>query len=158
MKQQDLGLNLSKRRTRKAVFPDEMNLLVPWPELLALIAPQAPRAKTGRPPFELETMLRIHFVQQWFCLPDLAVAEALFETALYREFVGLSSAERIPDRVSILRFRHLLEEHQLADQILVTVLTYKGLMLREGTVVDASLIAAPSSTKNQDGERDPEMH
>lgn len=161
MKQQDLGLNLSKRRTRKAVFLDEMNLVVPWSELLALIAPHAPRAKTGRPPFELETMLRIHFVQQWFGLSDLAMEEALFETALYREFVGLGSVERIPDRVSILRFRHLLEENQLAEQILATVnatLTDKGLMLREGTVVDATLIAAPSSTKNSTGERDPEMH
>lgn len=160
MKQQDLGLNLNKRRTRKAVFLDEMNLVVPWSELLALIAPHAPRAKTGRPPFELETMLRIHFVQQWFGLSDLAMEEALFETALYREFVGLSSVERIPDRVSILRFRHLLGEHQLAERILATVnatLTDKGLMLREGTVVDATLIAAPSSTKNKDGERDPEM-
>lgn len=161
MKQQDLGLNLSKRRTRKAVFLDEMNLVVPWTELLALITPHAPRAKTGRPPFELETMLRIHFVQQWFGLSDLAMEEALFETTLYREFVGLTSVERIPDRVSILRFRHLLEEHQLAEQILATVnatLSGKGLMLREGTVVDATLIAAPSSTKNKDGSRDPEMH
>ena len=161
MKQQDLGLNLSKRRTRKAVFLDEMNRVVPWSDLLALIAPHAPRAKTGRPPFELETMLRIHFVQQWFGLSDLAMEEALFETALYRECVGLSSVQRIPDRVSILRFRHLLEQHQLAEQILATVnatLTDKGLMLREGTVVDATLIAAPSSTKNSTGERDPEMH
>ena len=161
MKQQNLGLNLSKRRTRKAVFLDEMNLVVSWTELLSLIAPHAPRANTGRPPFELETMLRIHFVQQWFGLSDLAMEEALFETALYREFVGLSSVERIPDRVSILRFRHLLEEHHLAEQILATVnatLADKGLMLREGTVVDATLISAPSSTKNQGGQRDPEMH
>ena len=161
MKQQDLGLNLSKRRTRKAVFLDEMNLVVPWTQLLGLIAPHAPRAKTGRPPFALETMLRIHFVQHWFGLSDLAMEESLFETALYREFVGLSSVERIPDRVSILRFRHLLEEHQLAEQILATVnatLIDKGLMLKQGTVVDATLIAAPSSTKNSTGERDPEMH
>ncbi len=135
--------------------------MVPCTELLGLIAPHAPRAKTGRPPFALETMLRIHFVQQWFGLSDLAMEEALFETALYRGFVGLTSVERIPDRVSILRFRHLLEEHQLAEQILATVnatLSGKGLMLREGTVVDAALIAGPSSTKNKDGERDPEMH
>ncbi len=161
MTQQDLGLNLSTRRTRKAVFLDEMNLVVPWTELLSLIAPHAPRAKTGRPPFELVTMLRIHFLQQWFGLSDLAMEEALFETALYREFAGLSSVERIPDRVSILRFRHLLEEHQLAPKILAVVnatLADKGLMLKQGTVVDATLIAAPSSTKNQDGERDPEMH
>jgi IS5 family transposase len=161
MTQQDLGLNLSTRRTRKAVFLDEMNLVVPWTELLSLIAPHAPRAKTGRPPFELVTMLRIHFLQQWFGLSDLAMEEALFETTLYREFAGLSSVERIPDRVSILRFRHLLEQHQLAPQILAVVnatLADKGLMLKQGTVVDATLIAAPSSTKNQDGERDPEMH
>jgi IS5 family transposase len=161
MTQQELGLNLSTRRTRKAVFLDEMNLVVPWAELLSLIAPHAPRAKTGRPPFELVTMLRIHFLQQWFGLSDLAMEEALFETALYREFVGLSSAERIPDRVSILRFRHLLEEHQLAPQMLAVVnatLADKGLMLKQGTVVDATLIAAPSSTKNSSGERDPQMH
>jgi IS5 family transposase len=106
-------------------------------------------------------MLRIHFLQQWFGLSDLAMEEALFETTLYREFAGLSSVERIPDRVSILRFRHLLEQHQLAPQILAVVnatLADKGLMLKQGTVVDATLIAAPSSTKNQDGERDPEMH
>ena len=161
MTQQDLGLNLSTRRTRKAVFLDEMNLVVPWTELLSLIAPHAPRAKTGRPPFELVTMLRIHFLQQWFGLSDLAMEEALFETTLYCEFAGLSSVERIPDRVSILRFRHLLEEHQLAPQMLAVVnatLADKGLMLKQGTVVDATLIAAPSSTKNKDGERDPEMH
>ena len=161
MTQQELGLNLSTRRTRKAVFLDEMNLVVPWTELLSLIAPHAPRAKTGRPPFELVTMLRLHFLQQWFGLWDLAMEEALFETALYREFAGLSSVERIPDRVSILRFRHLLEEHQLAPQILAVVnatLADKGLMLKQGTVVDATLIAAPSSTKNSTGTRDPEMH
>ena len=164
MKQMSLsesGFERKTKRTRKREFLDEMNLVVPWTELLSLIAPHAPRAKTGRPPFELVTMLRIHFLQQWFGLSDLAMEEALFETALYREFAGLSSVERIPDRVSILRFRHLLEEHQLAPQILAVVnatLADKGLMLRQGTVVDATLIAAPSSTKNQDGERDPEMH
>ena len=119
----------------------------------SLIAPNAPRAKTGRPPFELVIL------QQWVGLSDLAIEEALFETALYRQFAGLSSVERIPDQVSILRFRHLLEERQLAPQILAVVnatLADKGWMLKQGTVVDATLIAAPSSTKNQDGERDPE--
>ncbi len=159
MKQQDLGLNLSTRRTRKAVFLGEMNQVVPWGELVALIAPHAPRAKTGRPPFALETMLRIHFLQQWFGLSDMAMEEALFDTPLYRDFAGLGSVERIPDRVSILRFRHLLEAHQLAAQILVvvnTTLAGKGLLLKSGTVVDATLIAAPSSTKNKDGLRDPD--
>src|SRR5574337_719388 len=161
MKQRDLGLSLSTRRTRKTVFLDEMNRVVPWAELLALIEPHAPRAKTGRPPFALEVMLRIHFLQQWFGLSDLAMEEALFETALYRDFVGLSGAERIPDRVSILRFRHLLEQHHLAAQMLAAVnatLAGKGLMLKTGTVIDATIIAAPSSTKNSYGTRDTEMH
>ena len=106
-------------------------------------------------------MLRIHFVRQWFGLSELAMQEVLFETALYREFVGLSSVECIPERVSILRLRRLLKEHQLAEQILAAVnatLTGKGLMLREGTALDAALIAAPSSGKHKDGGRDPEMH
>lgn len=161
MKQQDLGLNLSTRRTRKGVFLDEMDQVVPWSQLLALIAPHAPRAKTGRPAFELETMLRIHFLQQWFGLSDVAMGEALFDVPLYREFAGLGSTDRLPDRVSILRFGHLLEQHQLAPQMLAVVnatLADKGLMLKQGTVVDATLIAAPSSTKNKKGERDAEMH
>ena len=161
MKQQDLGLNLSTRRTRKAAFLQEMNLAVPWWQLLALIEPHAPTAKTGCPPFELETMLRIHFLQQWFGLSDVAMEEALFDTPLYRDFSGLGSAQRMPDRVSILRFRHLMEAHQLAPQILATVnamLADKGLLLKSGTVVDATLIAALSSTKNSGGQRDSEMH
>ena len=160
-KQADLGLNLSTRRTRKAVFLDEMELVVPWRELVALIAAASPVATTGRPPFAHEAMLRIHFLQQWFGLSDQAMEDALFEVPIYREFVGLSGTERVPDRVSILRFRHLLEEHQLSIQMLAAVnatLTAKGLLLKSGTVVDATLIAAPSSTKNSTGKRDPEMH
>jgi len=160
-KQAELGLKLSTRRTRKAVFLDEMELVVPWRELVSLIATASPVANTGRPPFAHETMLRIHFLQQWFGLSDLAMEEALFETPLYRDFAGLSGAERIPNRVSILRFRHLLEAHQLSIQILATVnstLAAKGLLLKSGTAIDATLIAAPSSTKNSSGERDPEMH
>ena len=105
-KQAELGLNLSTRRTRKAVFLDEMELVVPWRELVALIAAASPVATTGRPPFAHEAMLRIHFLQQWFGLSDQAMEDALFEVPMYREFVGLSGAERIPDRVSILRFPH----------------------------------------------------
>ena len=160
-KQAELGLNLSTRRTRKAVFLDEMELVVPWRELVALIAAASPVATTGRPPFAHEAMLRIHFLQQWFGLSDQAMEDAMFEVPMYREFVGLSGTERVPDRVSILRFRHLLEEHQLSIQILAAVnatLTAKGLLLKSGTVVDATLIAAPSSTKNSTGKRDPEMH
>jgi IS5 family transposase len=161
MKQFTLPLNLSHRRTRKREFLDAMERAVPWTALLALIAPLSPRKRTGRPPFALEAMLRIHFLQQWFSLSDLAMEEALFDVPLYREFAGLGGMSRLPDRVSILRFRHLLEEHRLAEQFLQVVnahLAKAGLMLKEGTMVDATLIAAPSSTKNQGGERDPEMH
>ena len=159
MKQVALPLDLTQRRTRKREFLEAMERTVPWTALLALIVPLSPRKKTGRPPFPLEAMLRLHFLQQWFGLSDLAMEEALFDVPLYREFAGLVGMSRLPDRVSILRFRHLLEEHQLAPQILAVVnatLADKGLMLKQGTVVDATLIAAPSSTKNQDGERDPE--
>ena len=161
MKQQDLVLNLSTRRTRKEVLLDEMGQVMPWAELVALIAAHAPVAKTGRPPFGLEMMLRIHCLQQWFGLSDLAAEEALFEMPIYRDFCGLSGTHRIPDRVSILRFRHLLEDHGLSPRILQIIndkLSMQGLMLKTGTVVDATLIAAPSSTKNKGGTRDPEMH
>ena len=161
MKQTDLGLNLSTRRTRKQILLDEMEQVMPWTELLVLIAPHAPVAKTGRPPFELAMMLRIHCLQQWFGLSDLGAEDALFETRFLRDFVGLSGTERIPDRVSILRFRHLLEQHDLSPKILQVInakLAAQGLLLKTGTVVDATLIAAPSSTKNKTGERDPEMH
>jgi IS5 family transposase len=106
-------------------------------------------------------MLRIHFMQQWFTLSDPAMEEALHDIALFREFAGIGWDSRLPDESTILRFRHLLERHKLSEQILATVnelLRDKGLMLKAGTVVDATLIAAPSSTKNQSGERDPEMH
>ena len=151
-------------RTRKREFLDEMNLVVPWTELVSLIAPHAPTpgAKGGRPPFAVEIMLRIHFVQQWFNLSDPAMEEALYDTPMFREFVGLDAGEdNLPDESTILRFRHLLEAHDLSLQILATVnatLAAKGLLLKSGTVVDATLIAAPSSTKNSSGERDPEMH
>lgn len=167
MKQMSLGENGFERktkRTRKREFLDEMNLVVPWGELVSLIAPHAPApgAKGGRPPFAVETMLRIHFLQQWFNLSDPAMEEALYDTPMFREFAGLDAGEdRLPDESTILRFRHLLEAHNLSLQILATVnatLAAKGLLLKSGTVVDATLIAAPSSTKNSSGERDPEMH
>ena len=158
------GFERKTKRTRKREFLDEMNLVVPWGELVSLIAPHAPApgAKGGRPPFAVETMLRIHFLQQWFNLSDPAMEEALYDTPMFREFAGLDAGEdRLPDESTILRFRHLLEAHNLSLQILATVnatLAAKGLLLKSGTVVDATLIAAPSSTKNSSGERDPEMH
>ena len=161
MKQADLGLNLTTKRTRKREFLAEMERVVPWAALIALIAPYAPEGKRGRPPFAVETMLRIHFMQQWFTLSDPAMEEALHDVPLFREFAGLNWDTAVPDETTILRFRRLLEEHKLSAQILAVVnelLGAKGLLLRAGTVVDATLIAAPSLTKNASGQRDPEMH
>lgn len=159
------GFELVTKRTRKRMFLDEMSLVVPWRELVDLIQPFAltgTGAKGGRPTFAVETMLRIHFLQQWFGLSDPAMEEALHDTPLYREFARLDAGmARMPDETTILRFRHLLEEHNLSIQLLATInatLIAKGLMLKTGTVVDATLIAAPTSTKNSTGERDPEMH
>jgi len=161
MKQLGLGLNLSTKKTRKREFLEEMERVVPWAALVQIVEPHCPRAKTGRPPMPVETMLRIHYLQQWFGLSDPAMEEALHDVPLYREFAKLGDARaRLPDETTILRFRHLLERHNLAPDMLRLVndlLLAKGLMLRTGTAVDATLISAPSSTKNADSERDPEM-
>ena len=147
------------------MFLGEMDLVVPWTELVGLIklfALGGTDAKGGRPPFAVETMLRIHFLQQWFGLSDPAMQEALHDISLCCEFARLDpGGTRLPDESTILRFRHLLEEHKLSIQLMATInatLATKDLLLKVGTVVDATLIAAPSSTKNSRGERDPEMH
>jgi IS5 family transposase len=162
MTQLGLGLDLSTKRTRKREFLDEMRRVVPWSRLIALIEPHYPKGKTGRPPFPVATMLQIHFMQQWFGLSDPAMEEALYDVPLYREFAGLDEGmTRLPDESTILRFRHLLETHGLAAQMLALVneiLSEKGLMLKAGSAVDATLISAPTSTKNGSGKRDPEMH
>ena len=162
MKQLELGLNLSTKKTRKREFLEEMERVVPWSVLVQIAEPHYPKAKTGRPPFGIQTMLRIHYLQQWFGLSDPAMEEALHDVPLYREFAKLDGATtRLPDETTILRFRHLLERHDLAVDMLRVVnelLQHRGLMLRSGTAVDATLISAPSSTKNARGERDPEMH
>ena len=161
MKQHSLGLGMTAKRTRRREFLDEMEKVVPWADLVALVLPYLPEGKRGRPPFSPEIMLRIHFMQQWFALSDPAMEEALHDMPVFREFAGLEGwNERLPDESTILRFRHVLEKHKLAAQILQTVndlLSAKGMLLKSGTVVDATLIAAPSSTKNKSGERDPEM-
>ncbi|MFY3384382.1 IS5 family transposase [Paracidovorax sp. MALMAid1276] len=172
MKQSSLGLSNTTKRTRKREFLDAMELVVPWAELVALIEPYAPESgRRGQQPFAVQTLLRIHFMQQWFKLSDPAMEEALHDVPAFRDFAGLSHwDEHIPGESSILRFRHLpsilrfrhlLERHKLAEQILATVnalLQAKGLQLKAGTVMDATLIAAPTSTKNQGKARDPEMH
>ena len=149
------------KQTRKAVFLAEMETVVPWSRLEALIEPFYPKKGNGRPPMPLGTMLRIHFLQQWFGYSDPAMEEALHDVPLLRRFAGLDAFEDVmPDESTILRFRHLLEKHDLAVAIFAevnAVLSEKGLSMKRGTVVDATLIAAPSSTKNEDKKRDPEM-
>ena len=129
--------------------------------MVELIAPYYPEGENGRPPFTLETMLRVHVMQQWFTLSDPAMEEAFFDVHLYREFAQLNAYFRLSNESTILRFRNRLEEHKLAVQILATVneqLSSKGLLLKVGTAVDATLIAASTSTKDKDKARDPEMH
>ena len=148
------------KQTRKELFLIEMGQVVPWKGLIALIEPHYPKGEGGRPAYPLMAMLRIHLMQNWFGYSDPAMEEALYETTILRQFAGLS-LERIPDETTILNFRRLLEKHELAAGILCVINGYqgdRGLSLRLGTIVDATLIHAPSSTKNQDGKRDPEMH
>jgi len=133
---------------------------VPWKALLKIIEPHYPVAGRGRRPYPLEAMLRVHLMQNWFALSDPAMEEALYEIASLRTFAGLG-LEAIPDETTILNFRHLLEASDLAEDTFKQVnahLAKKGLLLKRGCIVDATIIAAPSSTKNESGERDPEMH
>jgi IS5 family transposase len=150
-----------RKQTRREVFLAEMEQVVPWRVLLNLIEPFYPMAGRGRHPYPLETMLRVHLMQNWFGLSDPAMEEALYEITPMRAFARLSLTEPIPDESTILHFRHLLETNELAPEILSRVNAYlarKGLLLKRGSIVDATIIAAPSSTKNAEGERDPEMH
>jgi IS5 family transposase len=149
-----------RKQTRKELFLIEMDRVVPWKGLIALIEPHYPKGEGGRPAYPLMAMLRVHLMQNWFGYSDPAMEEALYETTILRQFAGLS-LERIPDETTILNFRRLLEKHELAGGILAVINGYlgdRGLSLRQGTIVDATLINAPSSTKNKDGKRDPEMH
>ncbi|MDQ0668336.1 IS5 family transposase [Pseudomonas sp. W2I6] len=149
-----------RKQTRKELFLIEMDQVVPWKGLIALIEPHYPKGNGGRPAYPLMAMLRIHLMQNWFGYSDPAMEEALYETTILRQFAGLS-LEHIPDETTILNFRRLLEKHELASGILAVINGYlgdRGLSLRQGTIVDATLINAPSSTKNKDGKRDPDMH
>jgi IS5 family transposase len=150
-----------RKQTRREVFLAEMDQVVPWAALLALIEPHYPKAGRGRRPYPLATMLRIHFLQQWYALSDPAMEEALYEIAPLRQFARLSLLDAIPDETTMLNFRHLLERNGLAAKMLTAVnadLSRRGLLLRQGTMVDATIIHAPTSTKNGSGTRDPEMH
>lgn len=165
MKQMSLargGFERFGKTTKRAVFLAEMDKVVPWEQLCALVQPHYPKPGRGRPPLPLERMLRIHFLQHWFNLSDPGVEEALYESQSMREFVGLDlGQESAPDETTVCKFRHLLERHGLGEQIFKGVaehLQAQGFRLSTGTIVDATLIAAPSSTKNAEGKRDPEMH
>ena len=156
------GFERYAKKTRRAEFLEEMELVVPWSELVALVEPHYPKAGNGRRPVGVERMLRIYFLQQWFNLSDPAAEEALYDSPLMREFVGIDlGREPVPDETTVCKFRHLLEEHEIGAAMLAKVnehLQQKGVRISTGTIVDATIIHAPSSTKNERQERDPEMH
>ena len=148
--------------TRRERFLGEMDAVIPWQPILALIEPHYPKAGNGTQPRPMQRMLRIYFMQQWFNLSDPAMEDALYDSESMRRFAGIELVDdAVPDETTILRFRHLLEQHQLTEQIFGLVrglLESKRLLLKSGTIVDATIIAAPPSTKNASGTRDPEMH
>src|SRR5437660_10627955 len=157
-----VGFERYVKTTRPAAFLAEMERVVPWSALCALIEPFYPKPGNGRPPIGVERMLRIYFLQQWFNLSDPAVEETLYDSSAMRRFVGIDlGREAVPDETTVCRFRHLLEEHDLGQQLFDEVqrhLAANGLKVATGTIVDATIITAPSSTKNADKARDPDMH
>ena len=156
------GFERYAKTTRRAAFLAEMESVVPWPALCGLIEPFYPKPGNGRPPIGVERMLRIYFLQQWFNLSDPAVEEALYDSLAMRRFVGIDlGREPVPDETTMCRFRHLLEAHDLGWRLFAQVqrhLAAKGLKVATGTIVDATIISAPASTKNAHKARDPEMH
>jgi len=163
-KQLTLGDGFEKyaKTTKRAQFLRDMDKIVPWADLCELIAPVYPVAGAGRPPRELEMMLRIYFLQQWFNLSDPAAEDALYDSVSMRSFVGIAlGTERAPDETTICRFRHLLERENLGTALFEYVLEHlevNGIKVGRGTIVDATIISAPPSTKNKDQKRDPDMH
>ena len=165
MKQQSLtdGFEKFRKKTRKEQFLDDMETIIPWRGLVEVIEPFYPKPEgAGRPPIGIERMLRIYFLQHWFNLSDPAAEEALYDSRAMRQFVGIDlGREAAPDETTICKFRHLMERHNLGDQLFHLVNQYlkeNGLKVNRGTIVDASIINAPSSTKNKKKQRDPEMH
>jgi IS5 family transposase len=156
------GFEKHGRATRKAEFLAKMEGLMPWSALCALIEPHYPKAGSGRPPIGLERMLRMYWVANWFNLADEACEDAMYDIAVFREFCGFDlGRERIPDATTLLKFRHLLEENDFGKEMFARIgalLQANGVKVSGGTIVDATLIAAPPSTKNEDKARDPEMH
>jgi len=167
MKQQSLeatGFEIYRKQTRKEIFLGEMEQIIPWPELCEAIKPYYPETPqgAGRRPVGLERMLRIHFLQHWFELSDPAAEEALYDSRAMRLFVGIDlGREPVPDETTICKFRHLMEQHNLGDELFRLVNVYlaeNGMKVNRGTIVDATIINAPTSTKNKDKQRDPDMH
>jgi IS5 family transposase len=157
------GFERYRKPTRREIFLEEMDQIIPWAELAAVIEPFYPAGKgAGRPPIGIERMLRIHFLQHWFNLSDPGVEEALYDSRAMRRFVGIDlGREPVPDETTILKFRHLLERHDLGSRLFVLIGEYldeNGMKVNRGTIVDATIINAPTSTKNKDKKRDPEMH
>ena len=155
----DLEYQSKKKTTRKEKFLSEMDAILPWKLLLKPIRKHYPKVGNGRPPMALESMLRIYFMQQWYQLSDPAMEDSLYDIEAMRRFAQVAM-DNIPDESTILRFRHLLEQHTLTKKLFQVTEQYmseQGLILSEGTIVDASIISAPSSTKNKDRKRDPEM-
>jgi IS5 family transposase len=159
---QNAGFEQFRKPTRRDEFLQTMNSIVPWGELCSVIEPFYPKGVGGRPPIGLERMLRIHFVQHWFNLADLACEEALYDSTSLRRFVGIDlGSEPVPDATTMLKFRRLLNDNKLGEALFSKVgevLQSSGFKLKTGTIVDATIIGAPSSTKNKEGKRDPEMH
>ena len=159
----DASFEQYRKPTRRERFLAEMEQVIPWSKLAAVIQPYYPKPEgAGRPPVGVERMLRLHCLQQWFNLSDPAVEEALYDSRAMRQFVGIDlGREPVPDETTICKFRHLLEAHQLGEQLFARIREYlaaQGLQVSRGTIVDATIIAAPSSTKNRQKARDPEMH
>ena len=153
--------NNKKRKTRREKFLEQMDQLIPWKRLEKKIKPYYPKNGQGRQPYPMSTMLRIHCMQLFYNLSDPAMEDALYEIESMRRFAGLRLSNRLPDETTILNFRHLLERHSLGKKLFDEVnrhLKAEGLTLREGSIVDATIISAPTSTKNSSGKRDPEMH
>jgi IS5 family transposase len=151
-----------KKTTRREKFLARMEQLIPWAQLMAVIEPFYPKGQRGRPPIGLERMLRVYFLQQWYALADEALEDALYDSHALQSFARIDlTAEGVPDATTLLKFRRLLETHDLCQGLFAAInadLATRGLLLREGTLVDATLIAAPPSTKNREKKRDPEMH
>ncbi len=159
---QGAGFEQHRRPTRREEFLATMNEIVPWTDLCAVIEPYYPKKGNGRPPIGLERMLRIHFIQHWFNMADFACEEALYDIPILRKFAKIDLGnESVPDATTILKFRRLLERHQLNERLFAEVghvLQRAKIAIKSGTIVDATIIAAPSSTKNEEKQRDPEMH